>query len=144
MGIPGLVISDGHTGIRGAVLICFPESAWEYCHVHFMRNMMKHIPRKRWSGIGIVKQALENPDLLPIAEEYLMCNNMEKAADMSDKWHSSLQSQECKHPVLAEVENNKRSWALEHGDKEENKEDRSISIRAVTAQGCMLHPDGLG
>lgn len=40
--------------------------------------------------IGIVKQALENPDLLPIAEEYLMRNNMEKAADMFDRWHSSL------------------------------------------------------
>ena len=37
-----------------------------------------------------MKQALENPDLLPIAEEYLMRNNMEKAADMFDRWHSSL------------------------------------------------------
>ena len=40
--------------------------------------------------IGIVKQALENPDLLPIAQEYLMRNKMEKAADMFDRWHSSL------------------------------------------------------
>ena len=90
LGIPDLVISDGHTGIREAVLKCFPGSAWQYCHVHFMRNMMKRIPRKHWSGIGIVKQALENPDLLPIAQEHLMRNNMKKAADMFDRWHSSL------------------------------------------------------
>ena len=77
LSIPDLVRSDGHTDIREAVLKCFPGSAWKYCHVHFMRNMMKRIPRKHWSGIGIVKQALENPDLLPIAQEYLMRNNME-------------------------------------------------------------------
>ena len=46
--------------------------------MHFMRNMMKHIPRKYWSAIGMVKQA------------YLMLNGMEKAADMFDRWHSSL------------------------------------------------------
>ena len=50
----------------------------------------KRIPRKHWTGIGIVKQALENPDLLPIAQEYLMRNSMEKAANMFDRWHSSL------------------------------------------------------
>ena len=81
MSIPDLVISDGHTNIRDAVLKYSPESAWQYCHVHLMQNMIKHIPRKHWTGIGIVKEALENPDLLPIAQEYLMRNNMEKAAD---------------------------------------------------------------
>ena len=85
-----LVISNGHTGIRESVLKFFPGSAWQYCHVYFMRNMMKRISRKHWSGIGIVKQALENPDLLPIVQEYLMGDNMEKAAGMFEMWHSSL------------------------------------------------------
>ena len=77
LGVHDLVISDGNTGIREAVLKCFSGSAWQYCHVHFMRNIMKLIPRKHWSGIGIVKRA----------QEYLLRNNMEKAADMFDRWH---------------------------------------------------------
>lgn len=45
-----LVISDGHKGIIEAVSRSFLGSSWQYCHVHFMRNLMKLIPKKRQSS----------------------------------------------------------------------------------------------
>ncbi len=86
-----LVISDGHKGIREAVLRSFPGAAWQYCHVHFMRNLMKKIPGKKWDSVSlIVKESLENPDLLPLVQQNLMDRGMEKAAEMYERWHDSL------------------------------------------------------
>ncbi|MBN2287356.1 MAG: IS256 family transposase [Tissierellales bacterium] len=39
-----LVISDGHKGIQAAVRKSFLGSAWQRCKVHFMRNLLHHIP----------------------------------------------------------------------------------------------------
>ena len=63
-----LVISDGHKGIQESVTRSFLGAAWQYCHVHFMRNLMKLIPKKKQSSVmQIVKQALENESLVSTA-----------------------------------------------------------------------------
>jgi putative transposase len=68
-----LVISDGHRGIQEAVARCFLGASWQYCHVHFMRNLMKLIPKKkRLSVMQIVKQALENESLVSTAQNLLV------------------------------------------------------------------------
>ena len=46
-----LVISDGHKGIQESVTRSFLGAAWQYCHVHFMRNLMKLIPKKKQSSV---------------------------------------------------------------------------------------------
>ena len=46
-----LVISDGHRGIPESVARSFLGAAWQYCHVHFMRNLMKLIPKKKQSSL---------------------------------------------------------------------------------------------
>ncbi len=57
----GIVISDGHKGIQESVSRSFLGAAWQFCHVHFMRYLMKLIPKKKQSSVmQIVKQALEN------------------------------------------------------------------------------------
>ena len=43
-----LVISDGHKGIGVAVKKAFLGSSWQMCHVHFVRDVMKKVPKKRW------------------------------------------------------------------------------------------------
>ena len=59
-----LVISDGHKGIQESVTRSFLGAAWQYCHVHFMRNLVKLIPKKKLSVMQIIKQALENESLV--------------------------------------------------------------------------------
>jgi transposase-like protein len=85
-----LVISDGHKGIQESVTRSFLGAAWQYCHVHFMRNIMKLIPKKKLSVMQIVKQALENESLVPKAQELLVNEGLNKASDMFERWYPSL------------------------------------------------------
>jgi putative transposase len=41
------VVSDDHDGLKKAVRECLPEGAWQRCYVHFLRNAIDHLPRKR-------------------------------------------------------------------------------------------------
>lgn len=43
---PKLVISDTHSGLVSAIRTSFPGASWQRCKVHFMRNIMVHIPHK--------------------------------------------------------------------------------------------------
>jgi Transposase and inactivated derivatives len=86
-----LVISDGHRGIQEAVTRSFLGASWQYCHVHFMRNLMKLIPRKKQSSVmQIVKQALENESLISQAQDVLVKEGIQKASDMFERWYPSL------------------------------------------------------
>jgi transposase-like protein len=40
-----LVISDAHEGLKVAVATVFAGASWQRCRVHFMRNVLAHIPR---------------------------------------------------------------------------------------------------
>jgi len=44
--VPKLVISDAHTGLVAAIQQGFPGASWQRCKVHFMRNILVHIPQK--------------------------------------------------------------------------------------------------
>ena len=86
-----LVISDGHKGIMEAVTRSFLGASWQYCHVHFMRNLMKTIPKKKWPSVSlIVKEALENESLISKAQDVLVEHGLDKASEMFERWHPSL------------------------------------------------------
>jgi transposase-like protein len=40
-----LVISDSHEGLKAAVETVFSGASWQRCRVHFMRNVLAHIPK---------------------------------------------------------------------------------------------------
>jgi transposase-like protein len=40
-----LVISDAHEGLKAAVSAIFAGASWQRCRVHFMRNVLAHIPQ---------------------------------------------------------------------------------------------------
>ena len=59
-----LVVSDAHKGIQAAVKRCLLGSQWQRCKVHFMRNILAHIPhrdKKRFAEK--LKQIWLQPDL---------------------------------------------------------------------------------
>ena len=41
------VVSDDHSGLKKAIAEILPEAAWQRCYVHFLRNALDHMPRKR-------------------------------------------------------------------------------------------------
>ena len=40
------VVSDDHSGLKKAIAEVLPESYWQRCYVHFLRNALDHLPRK--------------------------------------------------------------------------------------------------
>jgi transposase-like protein len=43
---PLLVVSGANKGLIAAVRESFPGASWQRCKVHFMRNILVHIPQK--------------------------------------------------------------------------------------------------
>jgi len=57
-----LVISDGHKGIQNAVQRSFHGCSWQMCQVHFIRAILKKIPRKDYKFVvAILKDSLNDP-----------------------------------------------------------------------------------
>ena len=40
-------VSDDHAGLKKAIAEVLPEAVWPRCYVHFLRNALDHMPRKR-------------------------------------------------------------------------------------------------
>jgi putative transposase len=40
------VVSDDHAGLRRAIQEMLPESVWQRCYVHFLRDALGYLPRK--------------------------------------------------------------------------------------------------
>jgi transposase-like protein len=40
-----LVVSDSHEGLKGAMAKVLTGTAWQRCRVHFMRNVLAHVPK---------------------------------------------------------------------------------------------------
>jgi transposase-like protein len=56
-----LVISDGHKGIQKAVENAFLGASWQMCNVHFMRAVLKNIPKKDKAEVAYqLRDALED------------------------------------------------------------------------------------
>ena len=43
---PTLIVSDAHKGLVAAIGECFPGASWQRCKVHFMRNILVHVPHR--------------------------------------------------------------------------------------------------
>jgi putative transposase len=41
-----VAISDDHPGLKRAIREVLPESTWQRCYVHFLRNALDYLPRK--------------------------------------------------------------------------------------------------
>ena len=51
---PRLVISDAHTGLTAAIRKSFPGACWQRCKVHFMRNILAHVPQKEKKSFAAI------------------------------------------------------------------------------------------
>jgi len=60
-----LVVSDAHRGLLHAIGTVFTGAAWQRCRVHFMRNVLGHVPRRDKS---IAAAAIRNISAQPKQE----------------------------------------------------------------------------
>jgi transposase-like protein len=86
-----LVISDGHKGIQKAVERAFLGASWQMCNVHFMRAVLKNIPKKSKSEIAYLQQeALEDEGKMQKLAIYLDESGYSKSAETVELFRFDL------------------------------------------------------
>ena len=86
-----LIISDGHTGIQSAAGKMFPGSSWQMCHVHFIRAVLRKIPRKYHKEIAeTLKECLSDSARLLDYADQLDARGLSRAADTIHRFQSGL------------------------------------------------------
>ena len=86
-----LVISDGQKGIQAAVRKAFLEASWQMCNVHFMRAVLKNIPKKDRKEVAyMLKDALENECEMQKLAVILDGMGYKKSADTIDSFRFDL------------------------------------------------------
>ena len=59
----GLVISDAHEGLKGAIEAVLPGASWQRCRTHAMRNLLTKVPKASAGMFAtLVRTIFEQPD----------------------------------------------------------------------------------
>ncbi len=86
-----IVVSDGHKGIQTAVERSFPGSSWQMCHVHFIRAVLRKLPKKLHREIGtLLKEALSDHGRLQKCADDLDSRGFPRAADTIERFIPGL------------------------------------------------------
>jgi len=86
-----LVISDGHKGIQAAVEKAFLGASWQMCNVHFMRAVLKNIPKKDKKEVAyMLKDALEDERKMQELAVILDEKGYSKSAETIDRFRFDL------------------------------------------------------
>lgn len=86
-----LVISDAHKGIQAAVQKSFIGASWQMCNVHFMRAVLKNIPKKDKKEVAyMLKDASEDESKMQQLAVILDDRGFKKAADTIDSFRFDL------------------------------------------------------
>lgn len=58
-----LVVSDAHEGLKKAINVVLNGSGWQRCRVHFMRNVLSHVPKIHQAAVSAaIRTAFAQPD----------------------------------------------------------------------------------
>ena len=86
-----LVISDGHKGIQNAVTSHFLGASWQMCNVHFVRAVLKNIPKKDRQEVAyMLKDALEDEVKMQELAIILDERGYSKSAETIDRFRFDL------------------------------------------------------
>ena len=86
-----LVVSDGHKGIQKAIQTSFIGSSWQMCHVHFIRTVLKKVPKKYHKQVTEkLKEILEDAGKIPELVQEMDVPGIRKAADTIERFKDSL------------------------------------------------------
>lgn len=86
-----LVISDGHKGIQKAVEKGFLGASWQMCNVHFMRAVLKNIPKKNKAEVAYeLRDALEDESRMQVLANKLEQDGYNKSAETIERFRFDL------------------------------------------------------
>jgi len=86
-----LVISDGHKGIQKAVETNFVGASWQMCNVHFMRAVLKNIPKKDKKDVAyMLKDALNDESKMQELAVILDDKGYSKSAETIDRFRFDI------------------------------------------------------
>ena len=77
-----LVISDAHKGLKEAIEIVLTGATWQRCRVHFMRNVLAHIPKRDKSMVAAALRTIFAQPNQEAARQQLA----EVARAMGERW----------------------------------------------------------
>lgn len=91
-----LVISDGHRGIQTAAEHSFLGSSWQLCQVHFIRAVLRKLPRKFHKEIAqLLKESLADQRKLQECADELDTRGFPRAADTVERFIPGLLNYRC-------------------------------------------------
>jgi len=86
-----LIISDGHKGIQAATERSFLGSSWQICTVHFIRAVLRKLPKKVHKEITqLLKESLTDPRRLQECADELEIRGFSRAADTVERFIPGL------------------------------------------------------
>jgi transposase-like protein len=83
-----LVTSDSHEGLKSAISKVLSGASWQRCRVHFMRNLLAHIPQRDKSMVAaLVRMVFAQPNRQVAGQQLaetvkLMAKRWPKAAEL--------------------------------------------------------------
>jgi transposase-like protein len=77
-----LVTSDAHEGLKEAIATVLTGASWQRCRVHFMRNVLTHIPKKDKSVVAAALRTIFAQPEQKAARQQLA----EVACAMEERW----------------------------------------------------------
>ncbi|MFU8773807.1 MAG: IS256 family transposase, partial [Anaerolineales bacterium] len=86
-----LVISDAHEGLKGAINQVLSGATWQRCRVHFMRNVLAHVPKRDKALVAAaIRTIFAQPDREAAKQQLVevvkaMCNRWPKAAEILER-----------------------------------------------------------
>jgi transposase-like protein len=86
-----LVVSDGHKGIQAAIEKAFLGASWQMCIVHFMRAVLKNIPKKDKRHVAyMLKDALDEEHKMQTLATILDQKGYSKSAETIERFRFDL------------------------------------------------------
>jgi transposase-like protein len=127
-----LVVSDAHEGLRQAIGEVFPESDWQRCKVHFLRNLAGYIPRKKRPAMVSLAKTIFAQESLEEAQKHrrLVVSifrkaGLEKAAEFLEESEGVLTYMQLPEKHWTKVHSTN---ALERLNRELKRRTRVVSI----------------
>lgn len=82
-----LVVSDSHEGLKHAIAQVLTGAVWQRCRVHFMRNLLAHIPQADKAAVAAVVRTIFAQPERSSARQQLA----EVVARMAPRWPKAAQ-----------------------------------------------------
>ena len=94
VGIPDLVTSDAHEGLKAALRATLNASPWQRCQFHLQQNAQAHVPRLEYRAkvAADIRSVFNAPDLAHAQHrlEEIVAKWREKSAKLADWMETNL------------------------------------------------------